>query len=212
MTDLDNRIRLDPPIVDFSKSGTTGELHDNYPKPNTQARFDLMRTYLIGLLSNQSSDEDTDGEPFEKRTGTLWYKKKAALLEIFNGTKFEDLSKHIGITVGDSEVSLESMMLNVLASLNYVAPRAIWCGRFDFSPTNNISIPAAYQGYAAIKNMHPLVYINGLLIDPRDTVIQSGSPSYIKINDNFNPEAGQKYTVILEHVTDITQEDVIAQG
>jgi hypothetical protein len=212
MTDLDNRIRLDQSIVDFTKSGTTGELHDEYPKPNTQARFDLMRTYLIGLLSNQSSDEDTDGEPFEKRTGTLWYKKKSALLELFNGTEFEDLSKHIGITIDKTKIPIESVILNILAALRYVAPRVIWCGRFDQNVTDIIQIPAAYQGYAAMPNMHPLVYINGLLIDPRDTTIQAGSPFYIKMNDNFIPEVGQKYTVILEQVSDITQEDIIGQG
>jgi hypothetical protein len=60
--------------------------------------------------------------------------------------------------------------------------------------------------------MRPLVYVDGLLIDPRDTAIQGGSPFYVKIGDNFNPRPNQKYTVILEHVTDITQEDVIGQG
>ena len=212
MSDLDNRIRLDQPIVDFTESGLTGQRHDEYPKPNSQARYDLMRTYLIGLLSNQSSDENTDGEPFEKRTGTLWYKKVAGLLALYNGTEFEDLSKHIGITVDENTASIESVILSILSNLKYVAPRVIWCGIFNFDATNNIVIPEEYQGYAAIDKMRPLVYVDGLLIDPRDTAIQGGSPFYVKIGDNFNPRPNQKYTVILEHVTDITQEDVIGQG
>lgn len=214
MSDKDNRIRLDMPIVDFGLAGETGELHDKYPKPKTQARYDLMRSFLIGLLSNQSSDEEVDGAPFEKRTGTLWFKKKAKLLEIFNGEEFQDLSKYIGITVNDEKVSLESVILKMLLGLQYSAPRVIWCGRFVYGSENinNIVIPEAYQGYAAIEKMHPMVYVDGQLIDPRDTVIQVGSPSYVKINGNFNPKSNQRYTVILEHVTDITQEDIIGQG
>jgi hypothetical protein len=211
MTDKDNRIRLDPPVVDFTVSGPTGQRHDEYPKPKTQARYDLMRTYLIGLLSNQSSNENTDGEPFEKRTGTLWYKKVAGLLELYDGTKFEDLSKHIGVTVNEETVALSTLLVSMLENLKYSAPRVIWCGRFETGQTN-LPIPENYQGYAAIEKMHPLVYIDGLMIDPRDTVIQEGAPAYIKMNDNVNPRPGQRYTVILEHVTDITQEDVIGQG
>ena len=211
MTDLDNRIRLDQSVVDFSASGLTGQNHDIYPKPKTQARYDLMRTYLIGLLSNQSSNENTDGEPFEKRTGTLWYKKVAGFLELYDGTKFENLSKHIGVTVNEETVALSTLLMSILENLKYSSPRVIWCGRF-ISGTNYIPIPENYQGHAAITNMHPLVYIDGLMVDPRDTIIQAGAPAYIKMNDNVNPRPGQRYTVILEHVTDITQEDVIGQG
>lgn len=213
MNDLDNRIRLDPPVVvDFTKPGLTGQKHDLYPAPNTQARYDLMRIYLMGLLANQSSNENVDGEPFEKRTGTLWYKKVAGLLELFDGTDFSDLSKHIGITINEEKRTIESVISDILLSLQYSAPRVIWCGRFIIGSNNNIPIPEAYHGYAVVAKMRPIVYVDGLLIDPRDTVIQAGSPAYIKMNDNFNPRPNQKYTVILEHVTDITQEDIIGQG
>jgi len=213
MTDKDNRIRLDEPIVDFDKSGTTGQLHDEYPTPKTQARYDRMRTFLIGLLSNQSSDEEVDGAPFEKRTGTLWFKKKSKFLDLYNGEEFKELSEFIAVTVNDEKKSIKTVLTDILLNLKYSAPRVIWCGRFiDGNEINNIIIPVEYQGYAAIDNMHPLVYINGLLIDPRDTIIQAGDPAYIKMSDNVNPRPNQKYTVIMEHVTDITQEDIIGQG
>jgi hypothetical protein len=213
MTDLDNRIRLDEPIVDFTKSGLTGQLHDDYPFPNTQARFDLMRTFLIGLLANQSCDEDIHGEPAEKRTGSLWFKKKSALLELYNGSKFDNLSKYIGITVDDVKVSIESVLLNILSNLKYSAPKVIWCGRFIFGTDMTvIAVPEAYQGYASIKDIHPILYVEGKLIDPRDTVIDGGNPYFIRINGNFVPSANQKYTVFLEHVTSITQEDILNQG
>lgn len=64
----DDRINLQPPLVDFSVVGTTGQAHDTFPAPGP-ARFDWMRSYLIGLLSNQSSFT----EPIEFRLGTIWF-------------------------------------------------------------------------------------------------------------------------------------------
>src|SRR5574341_388463 len=69
MTLPDGRIRLPGPKIDFdAEVGTTGKAHDTFPQPG-QARFDHMRSFLIGLLSNQASYN----EPVEHRLGTLWY-------------------------------------------------------------------------------------------------------------------------------------------
>jgi hypothetical protein len=64
----DDRIDLQPPLIDFTDVGTTGQAHDTFPQPG-QARFDWMRSYLIGLLSNQSSFN----EPIEFRVGSVWF-------------------------------------------------------------------------------------------------------------------------------------------
>lgn len=65
----DSRIRLQAPAIDFeTEVGTTGQAHDTFPAPG-QARYDWMRTFLIGLLSNQASFD----EPIEFRLGTMWF-------------------------------------------------------------------------------------------------------------------------------------------
>lgn len=65
----DNRIRFPGPPIDFdSEVGTTGQAHDTFPAPG-QARFDWLRSYLIGLLSNQASYTT----PIEFRVGSLWF-------------------------------------------------------------------------------------------------------------------------------------------
>lgn len=65
----DDRINLQPPLINFDLDvGTTGQAHDIFPEPG-QARFDWMRSYLIGLLSHQSSFN----EPIEYRIGTVWF-------------------------------------------------------------------------------------------------------------------------------------------
>jgi hypothetical protein len=208
MADEDNRIRLDIPLG-FENAGTTGQNHDTYPAPG-DARYDFMRTYLIGLLANQASDD----EPLEKRTGTLWFQKLAGLLAIFNGAEFEQLSKHIGVEIesGTDEVvikTIQDVLSEVLVQLQYVAPRVIWSGRFTGSEgTDQIIIPEKFQGYAAIPNIHPLVYVDGKLLDPRLVSICGSSPYYIGANDSVDFKRGQSYTVILEHVTEICPDDI----
>lgn len=67
---MDNRIRYPEPEINFSVDvGLTGQAHDDYPEKGTAPRFDWMRLYLIGLLSNQSSELP----PCEYRPGTVWF-------------------------------------------------------------------------------------------------------------------------------------------
>lgn len=66
---MDNRIRLPGPKINFADDvGVTGQDHDDYPEPG-QARYDHLRMYLIGLLSNQSGPQP----PTQYRDGTVWF-------------------------------------------------------------------------------------------------------------------------------------------
>lgn len=211
MGDLDNRIQLTPPVeVDFDVSGQTGQAHDSYPAPKTQARYDLMRSYLIGLLSNQSCDE-TQGQPNEMRTGTLWYQKAAQLLTIFNGTEFENLANHIAVKIADSDIrNLQTLLQSLVSSMQYVAPRVVWGGIIGYGTSRIFPIPEQFLGYASIAKMVPYIYINGVLIDPRNVTIELSSPAQILVNDTILIKPGQNYFIVLQHTTDIIQEDIIA--
>ena len=97
----DDRINLQPPLVDFSEVGTTGQAHDEFPKPGP-ARFDHMRSYLIGLLSNQSAF----CEPIEFRVGTLWFDLN------ISGFKYRAGSTNpILFTEGENFISLSNGIL-----------------------------------------------------------------------------------------------------
>lgn len=211
MTDKDNRIRLDQTPVDFTESGTTGQNHDKYPKDQSRARYDQMRSFLIGLLANQSSEN----EPLEKRTGTTWFDKKVNLMKLFTLVDGSYIPKHlsnfIGINTGDEVDTLQSVLTSILASMNNVGPRLIWSGIFNNDEINQIHIPDEYQGYAAMSNMHPLVYVEGSLIDPRKTVVDD-SGVYVKIIGGIDVSPRQEFTVILEIVTEIKQETVVSEG
>lgn len=93
----DDRINLQPPLIDFDTTvGTTGQAHDEFPKPG-QARYDWMRSYLIGLLSNQSAF----CEPIEFRLGTLWFDLNVSSFKYRAGT-----TQPIITTEGENFISL----------------------------------------------------------------------------------------------------------
>lgn len=202
----DNRIRLDETPVDFTVSDYVDQLHSKYPSPNTQARYDYMRTYLIGLLSNQSSDE----EPFEKRIGTLWLNKKLMQLLLYDGEKFDAFAKFISVETEENEViSLQSLIDDIRGLLSFVGPAVVWSGIFTEDEVNEIPIPEEYRIYSEIVGMQAFVWINGLLIDPRSTTIDPQNNTKIDLI-GVNPEPRQRFTVKLEKITSIKEETVPA--
>lgn len=93
----DDRINLQPTLIDFDTTvGTTGQAHDEFPKPG-QARYDWMRSYLIGLLSNQSAF----CEPIEFRLGTMWFDLNVSSFKYRAGT-----TQPIINTEGDNFISI----------------------------------------------------------------------------------------------------------
>ena len=150
----DDRINLQPPLVDFSLVGTTGQAHDTFPAPG-QARYDWMRSYLIGLLSHQSSFE----EPIEFRLGTTWfdlntssfkYRAGATQPIILNeGDSWLSLSNGIqldtGLTLQDWFLQVQALLVNPpdpgVSSLfskltNATASEAISAGSFVYVSSN----------------------------------------------------------------------------
>jgi hypothetical protein len=214
MTDGDNRIRLDQTPVDFSVADYVPELHSNYPAPNTQARYDQARSYLIGLLSNQSSDSTKP--PFEKREGTLWYQKDTGFLTIFNKTNFDLLANHIGIeapvagTDQTTVVSLSSLLDQIRATLQFVGPKVVFCAVVGYGQNDNsIQIPDSLQGYAAVPNMQAMVYADGKLVDPRLTTMDFSipdAPGFIRVHSGFLLKPAMKLTIVIEHVDAILPE------
>lgn len=217
----DNRIRLDPTLVDFTPSGTTGQAHDNYPAGNTQARYDWMRSFLIGLLSNQSGES----EPIQKRLGTLWLKVTAAsldsenntipetrFLKVYNpdNTEFINLAEYLGVDVNGSDVSLQSLMASVLADVAMISPTTVWSGTIAVDNASQLPIPSSYQGYAALANMRAFVWIDGILLDPRITEIPEDTKTYIKIKDGYKTKRNQRFTVEMKRVISLNQETIIA--
>ena len=91
----DNRIRLPAVKIDFANDvGLASQDHDTYPPAGGQARFDHMRMYLIGLLSQQSSYD----EPTQKRDGTPWFDYNTLSLKIWLDGSWRPYSDTIQLT------------------------------------------------------------------------------------------------------------------
>jgi hypothetical protein len=97
----DNRIRIQPPLIDFeSDVGETGQNHDNFPDPG-QARYDWMRMFLIGLLANQASYD----EPVNYRKGSFWFDLNTSVLKVRTGegvagTEWSNFAEVVEVTDG----------------------------------------------------------------------------------------------------------------
>jgi len=210
----DNRIRLDQTPVDFTAADDVDQLHSDYPNPNTQARFDFMRSFLIGLLSHQSSSGED--EPFEKRIGTTWFNKTLGLMLLYDGEEFDSISKYLSVESADDEgtvgmSSLQSIIDDIMSSLAFTGPKVVWSGVFTADEVDSIPIPIEFQEYSATNGMQAFVYIEGLLVDPRKTIIDSQTPNQINLV-GVNSEPNQTFTVKLEKITAIKSETVPAEG
>lgn len=215
-SDGDNRIRLDMTPIDFSVTDDVDQLHSKYPGPNTQARYDFMRSYLIGLLSNQSSNEDE--EPVEKRVGTFWFNKTIEMLLLYSKEgSFEALSKFISVETSTEDedgdittevITLQSLLDNIASTLSFAGPKVGWSGVFTNDESQYIPIPAEYQGYAALSGMRAFVHINGLYIDPRKTIINENNFSQIQLI-GVDVKAAQEFSVCMEKA-DFKDENVVA--
>lgn len=196
----DNRLRLPAPKIDFIDDvGTTGQGHDNYPAPQDQARFDHLRMYLISLLAHQSS-YDT---PTEYRDGTIWFDLNDSTLKIRSNSIWKQIADTISVQQfeGTNSMSLSEFASVVLQILPNITSDVVFNG---VSMGNNVTIiPIPTQLRAAIGSLsRPFVYINGLLIDPRNTPMQPGTdPQQIGlVNTIMN--TGDTYTVAIRYVPD----------
>ena len=182
----DQRIRLTATKVDFTNDvGTTGQDHDNFPAPG-QARFDHMRMFLIGLLSNQASYD----EPIQFRDGTIWFDLNANTLKINIGGSWKPVSDAIDLDSTSSTVTLSSWYETVNSIVQGFTPEVTFSGSAA-TTTNLIPIPSSLS----VSNLNRcFVWVNGLLLDPRKCEIFGASVRLI----NSTVKSGDKFTVVLK--------------
>lgn len=219
---FDNRIRFSTSAIDFLNDvGLTQQTHDTYPSPNTQARYDWMRMYLIGLLSNQSSCN----QPSQYRPGTMWYQMDCP--NTGNGyykaydcvaDTFSDLANHIKAFDGPSgAVDLASFIASTRLSLGAITDTSgaldveiILHGSVTSAATNEIIIPAELQARLGSDYIPYVFFQNdaaktvtipfpGMTLIPLDEITLS--PAYDKITLlNIFLTDGDKYLVSFRRV------------
>lgn len=210
--EFDNRLRFPAPPIDFEDDvGITGQDHDTFPEPG-QARFDHMRMAVIALLAHQSSDDDK--EPSQKRTGTTWFARLSKVFKYFDGSDFKTIAGAIGLTEGDSEdevLTLAEWFAIVQAQLP-VLKRMTWSGTSSADDVDVIPVPESLQDAieASVDDLRPLVYKNGILIDPRRSRFSSGSPVLIELLSGEKLDEFDKFTVFVESFSDFVVDEIIA--
>ena len=206
----DNRLRLPGPLIDFTNDvGLTGQQHDTYPAPG-QARYDWARMSFIALLANQASYD----MPLNYRLGTPWFDLNTMTLKIRTGSgvagsdwsPFSDVISLEHTSSGD--LTLSAWYATAAAALASIRPQSTYSGRAVNDDVDNIPIPLSVQT-AIYAETRPFVWVNGLLVDPRDVQIDPGvCPT--KLNLVHHLALNDRFTVLLTNISNFVSGDVLA--
>jgi hypothetical protein len=200
-TTPDCRIRFPAAAIDFaSMVGITGQAHDGYPAPGDQPRFDWLRLFLIGLLANQASYNI----PTEHREGSLWFNLNTLELEIQRNGSFVPLAQVVRLDTdaNGQPITLAQWYAAAMPVVNSLGPVATFSGSCHTPNTTSIPIPVLLQA-AANQNTHAMVYINGLLVDPRNCVYvgSPGRAASITLANGVLLGNGDRFTVVIMNMT-----------
>jgi hypothetical protein len=189
-------------LIDFDEDvhggSPDGQDINNYPEPG-QARYDWMRMVIIGLLANQSSFE----EPLNFKIGTIWHSLNDNFFKYFDGTNFEEMAK--AIRIGES--TLEEWSEYVQQTAGKLTDHYSFGGTSN-SVNTEIDVPTEAKPAAEFDNNHPLLYINGLLIDPRNTSFNIDRTK-ILLSGGVQLNAGDDFIVTIQRMDQIVPETVI---
>jgi hypothetical protein len=202
VTDNDNRIQFPATLIDFENVvGITGQTHDTYPAAGQQPRWDWMRSVIHGLLSMQSSHD----APTQYRIGTPWFDKTTNSIKVWSGSAWEPLSKFISI----DDSNLYTQMVDIMSKTDSILPTATFSGSCS-SATRRIKVPDTINTLlsSSYSQLRPLVYLNGLLIDPRNCSLSPSQPLYVIMTSNMM--AGDRFTVVIQHFNGFVEESVNA--
>ena len=155
----------------------------------------------MGLLAQQSSYT----EPTQYRDGTPWFDLNDSTIKIRSGSEWVHLSDVISVqqTSGTSTQSLTEFVTQVLAAIPNITPEVVFSGVATADNVTSIPIPESLRS-GLNSDSRPFVYINGLLVDPRNTRLEPGAnPSTVILVTN-NLDTGDLFTVNIRYVPSTT--------
>lgn len=198
----DNRLRFPATRIDFSADvGDTGQDHDDYPQPQSQARYDHMRMFLIALLSQQSSYE----APTQFREGTPWFDLNTLSLKIRRNGEWVLFSEAIPLTEPDTNgdiITLASWYASVRDTLVSLAPEVVFSGTCTTDSITGINIPSSLQS-ALATDSRVFLHINGSLVDPHNCTLIGTPPTSIRLS-GVALNSGDTFIVSIRRISDAT--------
>lgn len=198
MTIPDNRMRFSSTLIDFQNEvGLASQDHDNYPMPQSQARYDHMRMVVIALLSQQSSYD----EPTEYRDGTPWFDLNSQTLKIRKDSQWLNYAEAIPLGEPDTNglyITLSEWYNSVKTTIESFTQDIVFSGSCANNGVNGIPIPEALRQFVN-NETRCFLHVNGSLIDPRSCTIIGNSTILLNgiLLDN-----GDEFTVVLRRIPD----------
>jgi hypothetical protein len=203
---MDNRIQLPTDEINFQDVGFTGQDHDNYAQPGSLTRYDWARMLFIGLLANQSSNDN----PEEFRPGTMWFDFNTMEFKSFiapdagcttgvvAGEDFDVLMVGLAAALSSpTDQSLEQWSESIQEKIDNYLPTGLFSGVAQVN-SDVINLPKSVQSISIQPNK-PYLYKNGKLIDPNLTSFNDGAcPVCVKLSDQAVLSPGDKFTVIIQ--------------
>ena len=203
----DYRIRFPSAKIDFDEDvhggSPDGQDVNDFPEPG-QARYDWMRMVVIGLLANQSSEE----EPLNFKIGSLWFNLNDEFFKYFDGNDWAELANAIRI----GETNLKEWSELVDETVGKVTEAASFTGVADVNNITEIDIPDSALAAASYDNNHPILYKNDLLIDPRLTAFNLDKNKVLLLDNeagSVDLRRNDRYTIIIQRLDTVVPETVI---
>lgn len=198
----DNRLRFPTSLIDFVDDvGMSGQDHEKFPAADAQPRWDWLLMYFMSILSNQSSYE----EPTQYRDGTLWFDLNTLTLKVWRSSIDEITGSWMSIagsieleTIAGNTTTLKSWYDSADAKLTGSSPVLTFSGYVTSSYATTINIPTSLQSSIDLSKTRPFLYINGLLVDPRDCEYYTNTT--IKLINSTQLVSGDKFTVVIQNI------------
>jgi hypothetical protein len=198
----DNRLRFPAPLIDFASDvGLSGQDHERFPYPDAQPRWDWLLLWYISLLANQSSYD----EPTQYRDGTLWFDLNDLTLKIWRSSlenitgSWMSLASVIELeTITTIPVTLSAWYTSTNSKLSGAAPVTTFGGYVASTSATEIPVPVTLQGEIDLIKTRPFVYINGLLIDPRNCEYYTATT--IKLLNSTTLVKDDTFTVVIMNI------------
>ncbi len=178
----DFRINFPPTKIDFESLGVnTGQDIDNYPLPSSQARYDYLRTVILGLLAQQASF----AEPTQYKEGSPWFDLNSLTLKIRSNNAWVSYAEAIALTAPDSNgdvLTLASWYNTIQDLLSGLAPDVVFSGKCNAADITTIPIPTSLQA-ALAADSRVFLFLNGFLVNPNNcSIIGAPVPTTIKLS------------------------------
>lgn len=196
MATPDNRLRFPPTLIDFAVDvGLSGQDHESFPAASAQPRWDYLLIWFISLLANQSSYD----EPTQYRDGTMWFDLNDLTLKIYRNGAWAKTSRCIELeTAGGTMITLDDWYTIASNQLSGAAPEATFGGYCTTNGKTEIAVPVTIQGAVDVIKTRPFVYINGLLIDPRNA--EYFTATTIRLQNGTVLNDGDRFTVVIKNI------------